>query len=31
MEGQKEKVTINVTNEQKVDLTSAIMEIGLES
>jgi len=31
MEGPKEKVTINVTNDQKVDLMSATMEIGLES
>ena len=31
MEGPKEKVTINVANDQKVDLMSATMEIGLES
>ena len=31
MEGQKERVTINVANDQKVDLMSATMEIGLES
>ena len=30
-EGQKEKVVINVTNGQKVDLMSATMEIGLDS
>jgi len=31
LEGQKERVTINVANDQKVDLISATMEIGLES
>ena len=31
LEGQKERVTINVANDQKVDLMSATMEIGLES
>ena len=31
LEGRKEKVTINVANDQKVDLMSATMEIGLES
>lgn len=31
MEGPKEKVTINVANDQKVDLMSATMEIELES
>ena len=31
MEGLKEKVTINVANDQKVDLMSATMEIGSES
>jgi len=31
LEGRKEKVTINVANDQKVGLTSATMEIGLES
>lgn len=31
LEGRKEKVTIHVANDQKVDLMSATMEIGLES
>jgi len=31
LKGWKEKVTINVTNHQKVDLMSVTMEIGLES
>ena len=31
LEGKKEKVTINIGNDQKVDLMSATMEIGLES
>ena len=31
LEGRKEKVTINIANDQKVDLMSATMEIGLES
>lgn len=31
MEGTKEKVTINVANDQKVDLMSATMEIELEN
>ena len=31
LEGRKEKVTIHVANDQKVDLMSAFMEIGLES
>ena len=31
LEGQKERVTINVANDQKVDLMSATTEIGLES
>ena len=31
LEGRKEKVTIHVANDLKVDLMSATMEIGLES
>ena len=31
LEGTKEKVAVHVANDQKVDLMSAIMEIGLES
>ena len=31
LQGRKEKVTVHVANDQKVDLMSAIMEIGLES
>ena len=31
LEGRKEKVTVHVANDQKVDLMSATMEIGLES
>ena len=31
LEGRKKKITINVANDQKVDLMSATMEIGLES
>ena len=31
LEGRKEKVTINVANDQKVDIMSATIEIGLES
>ena len=31
LEGRKEKVTINVANDQNIDIMSATMEIGLES